>query len=276
MPRSIRFGDYVQAITVDSEQVSYSKLMTRPLFDHLGNEVPQKPEKMRLGGIDAYRLLQPYLSVRFMEQAKAVVPLAAYLALFQLLVLNQSIRDSATLGLGLLAVMVGLMIFLEGLKLGLMPFGEIIGSKLPLKLPLVGVLFIAFLLGIGVTFAEPAIGALQVAGQIVDPKDAPYLYTLLNDRVDATVLVVGVGVGIAAVLGTMRFLYNWSLKPMIYLSLVPCVLLTAYAFVNPELRTMIGLAWDCGAVTTGPVTVPLVLALGIGVATAGGAGEGKL
>ena len=276
MPRSIRYGDYVQAITVDSDQISYSKLMTRPLFDQQGNEVPQKPEKMRLGGMDVYKLLQPYLSVRFMDQAKAVVPLAAYLALFQLLVLNQSIQDSATLGLGLLAVMVGLMIFLEGLKLGLMPFGEIIGSKLPLKLPLVGVLFIAFLLGIGVTFAEPAIGALQVAGQIVDPKNAPYLYTLLNDRVDATVLVVGVGVGIAAVIGTMRFLYNWSLKPLIYLSLIPTALLTAYCFFDPNLRSMIGLAWDCGAVTTGPVTVPLVLALGIGVATAGGAGESKL
>jgi hypothetical protein len=276
MPRSIRYGDYVQAITVDSDQISYSKLMTRPLFDQQGNEVPQKPEKMRLGGMDVYKLLQPYLSVRFMDQAKAVVPLAAYLALFQLLVLNQSIQDSATLGLGLLAVMVGLMIFLEGLKLGLMPFGEIIGSKLPLKLPLVGVLFIAFLLGIGVTFAEPAIGALQVAGQIVDPKNAPYLYTLLNDRVDATVLVVGVGVGIAAVIGTMRFLYNWSLKPLIYLSLIPTSLLTAYCFFDPNLRSMIGLAWDCGAVTTGPVTVPLVLALGIGVATAGGAGESKL
>ncbi|MEN9759122.1 MAG: hypothetical protein RL676_271, partial [Pseudomonadota bacterium] len=158
MPRSIRFGDYVQAITVDSDEIAYSKLMSRPLFDQQGNEVPQKPEKLRLGGMDVYKLLQPYLSVRFMEQAKAVVPLAAYLALFQLLVLNQSIQDSATLGLGLLAVMVGLMIFLEGLKLGLMPFGEIIGSKLPTKLPLVGVLFIAFLLGIGVTFAEPAIG----------------------------------------------------------------------------------------------------------------------
>ena len=276
MPRSIRYGDYVQAISVDSEQVSYAKLMTPPLFDQNGNEVPQKPEKLRLGGMDVYKLLQPYLSVRFMEQAKAVVPLAAYLALFQLLVLNQSIQDSATLGLGLLAVMVGLMIFLEGLKLGLMPFGEIIGNKLPLKLPLVGVLFIAFLLGIGVTFAEPAIGALQVAGQIVDPKDAPYLYTLLNDRVDATVLVVGVGVGIAAVIGTMRFLYNWSLKPLIYLSLIPTGLLTAYCFYNPDLRTMIGLAWDCGAVTTGPVTVPLVLALGIGVATAGGKGDSKL
>ncbi|MGA1093761.1 MAG: DUF1538 domain-containing protein, partial [Burkholderiaceae bacterium] len=123
---------------------------------------------------------------------------------------------------------------------------------------------------------EPAIGALQVAGQIVDPKVAPYLYTLLNDRVDATVLVVGAGVGVAAVIGTLRFLYNWSLKPLIYMSLVPVFALTAFCFFNPDLRTMIGLAWDTGAVTTGPVTVPLVLALGIGVATAGGAGESKL
>ena len=71
-------------------------------------------------------------------------------------------------------------------------FWETIGSKLPLKLPLLGVLFIAFLLGIGVTFAEPAIGALQAVGSIVDPKQAPYLYTLLSpQRVTYTVLFVG-------------------------------------------------------------------------------------
>ena len=276
MPRNVRYGDYVQAISVDSEQISYSKLMPEPEFDSQGREIPQKPNKLKLTGIDVYRLLQPYLQTRFMEQVNAVVPLAAYLALFQILVLGVSIQEAGVLGLGLLAVMVGLMIFLEGLKLGLMPFGQIIGSKLPLKLPLIGVLFIAFLLGVGVTFAEPAIGALQVAGQIVDPKVAPYLYTLLNDRVDSTVLVVGAGVGVAAVIGTLRFLYNWSLKPLIYMSLVPVTLLTAYCFFNPDLRSMIGLAWDTGAVTTGPVTVPLVLALGIGVATAGGAGESKL
>ena len=270
MPRNVRYGDYVQGISVDSEQISYSKLMPEPEFDSQGREIPQKPNKLKLTGIDVYRLLQPYLQTRFMEQVNAVVPLAAYLALFQILVLGVSIQEAGVLGLGLLAVMVGLMIFLEGLKLGLMPFGQIIGSKLPLKLPLIGVLFIAFLLGVGVTFAEPAIGALQVAGQIVDPKVAPYLYTLLNDRVDSTVLVVGAGVGVAAVIGTLRFLYNWSLKPLIYMSLVPVTLLTAYCFFNPDLRSMIGLAWDTGAVTTGPVTVPLVLALGIGVATAGG------
>jgi hypothetical protein len=276
MPRHVRYGDYVQAISVDSEQISYSKLMPEPEFDSQGREIPQKPNKLKLTGIDVYRLLQPYLQTRFMEQVNAVVPLAAYLALFQILVLGVSIQEAGVLGLGLLAVMVGLMIFLEGLKLGLMPFGQIIGSKLPLKLPLIGVLVIAFLLGVGVTFAEPAIGALQVAGQIVDPKVAPYLYTLLNDRVDSTVLVVGAGVGVAAVIGTLRFLYNWSLKPLIYMTLVPVTLLTAYCFFNPDLRSMIGLAWDTGAVTTGPVTVPLVLALGIGVATAGGAGESKL
>jgi hypothetical protein len=104
-----------------------------------------------------------------------------------------------------MAVMVGLMIFMEGLKLGLMPFGDIIGNTLPRKLPLVGVLIIAGLLGIGVTYAEPAIGTLKLAGALVDPEKAPYLFYLLMVRTEATVLLVGLGVGAAAVLGTMRF-----------------------------------------------------------------------
>jgi hypothetical protein len=276
MPRQIRYGDYVQAVTVDQDKLSYSKLMSEPQVDNTGNEIPQKPEKMKMSNLDVYRLLQPYVSTRFMDQVNAVVPLAAYLALFQVLVLQVPVAEAGLLSIGLIAVMGGLMLFMEGLKLGLMPFGEIIGGKLPLKLPLVGVLFIAFLLGIGVTFAEPAIGALQIAGQIVQAEQAPYLYTLLNDRVFTTVLVVGVAVGIAAVIGTLRFLYDWSLKPLIYLGLIPVVIMTGFCTYDDDLRTMVGLAWDCGAVTTGPVTVPLVLALGIGVATAGGGGESKL
>jgi hypothetical protein len=143
-------------------------------------------------------------------------------------------------------------------------------------LPLPGVLTVALLLGIGVTYAEPAIGTLQVAGSIVDPEKAPYLYTMLNDRAGSTVLVVGIGVGIAAVLGTVRFLYDWSLKPLIYCSLLPVGILTAYCAMDDDLATVVGLAWDCGAVTTGPVTVPLVLALGIGVANSGGKGDSQL
>ena len=173
--------------------------------------------------------------------------------------------------------MAGLMFFMEGLKLGLMPFGEAIGNKLPTKSPLVVVLLVAFALGVGVTYAEPAIGALKEAGKIVDVNKAPYLYALLNIYSDLLVVFVGIGVGIAAVLGTCRFIYNWSLKPMIYMTLGPTLLITAYiGFFDADLATTIGLAWDCGAVTTGPVTVPLVLALGIGVASAVGKGDSTL
>ena len=274
MPRkdSMRFGDFVQAMSVDSQRVPFQELMPEPLFDRHGNEYPQPVPKMKLGGGEVVRILQPYLSTRFMDQARAVVPLALYLGLFQYLALQTPVMDASIIAGGLLAVMVGLMMFMEGLKLGLMPFGEVIGNTLPRKLPLAGVLFIAFLLGIGVTFAEPAIGALQVAGSIVDPEKAPYLFTLLNDRSGTTVLLVGLGVGLAAVLGTVRFLRGWSLKPLIFMSLAPTLLLSVIAFMDPELSKIVGLAWDCGAVTTGPVTVPLVLALGIGVASAAGKG----
>ena len=269
---SMRFGDFIQAMSIDSQRVPFQELMPEPLFDRHGNEYPQPVPKMKLGGGEVVKILQPYLSTRFMDQARAVVPLAIYLGLFQYLVLQTPVMDASIIAGGLLAVMVGLMMFMEGLKLGLMPFGEVIGNTLPRKLPLAGVLFIAFLLGIGVTFAEPAIGALQVAGSIVDPEKAPYLFTLLNDRSGATVLLVGLGVGLAAVLGTVRFLRGWSLKPLIFISLTPTLILSVIAFMDPELTKIVGLAWDCGAVTTGPVTVPLVLALGIGVASAAGKG----
>lgn len=274
--KKIRFGDFIRETQVQSTSISYSHLMPKPKYDKNGNEIPNPPQKLKLRPVDTYRLLAPFFSSRFFEQARAVVPLAIYLGLFQWLVLKQSVQNASIIGAGLFAVMIGLMLFMEGLKLGLMPFGEVIGNTLPKKKTLPVVLGIAFALGVGVTFAEPAIGALQVAGSIVDPNKAPYLYTLLNDRAWATVLVVGLGVGSAAVLGTMRFIYGWSLKPMIYLSLIPTILITIVAQFSPELSKVIGLAWDCGAVTTGPVTVPLVLALGIGVSSSVGKGDSAL
>jgi len=276
MAKNIRFGEYVQAVTVDSDSISYSKLIPKPKLDKNGKEIPMKPEKMQLAGSDIYNLLQPYISVRFMEQVNAVVPLAVYLALFQILVLQRTVTGSMEITAGLVAVIVGLMVFMEGLKLGLMPFGDIIGNTLPKKLPLVGVLIIAGLLGIGVTYAEPAIGTLKIAGALVDPEKAPLLYYALMAQTETTVLLVGFGVGLAAVIGSMRFLYGWSLKPLIYISLIPCTILTAICALNPNLTSIVGLAWDCGAVTTGPVTVPLVLALGIGIASSGGKGDSSL
>lgn len=279
MADQYRFGDYQRVSRGGRDVISLDDVIDlRPKLerDAKGNVIPYQVPRLRLTTEETFRLLSPYVSVRFMEQIKAVVPLAVYLALFQILFLRHVVEDSWVITGGLFAVIVGLMFFMEGLKLGLMPFGTVIGSNLPRKSPLPVVLLITLLLGIGVTFAEPAIGALQAAGQNVSVERAPYLYALLNFWSTELVLVVGFSVGLAAVIGTLRFLYSWSLKPLIYGSLVPLLALTMYASVDPEIRNVIGLAWDCGAVTTGPVTVPLVLSLGIGIAAAAGKGESGL
>jgi len=267
--RKIRFGALIREISVKQNVISYNELVR-------GEGAAGRRAKPTLRPLDLYRLLQPYVSVRFIEQMKAVLPLAIYLLLFQILVLHQEVSIPEAIIMGLLAVMIGLMLFMEGLKRGLMPFGEVIGKTLPAKAPLKLVLLIALLLGIGVTFAEPAIGALKTAGSIVQAQSAPYLYSILNDWSVALVFVVGAGVGLAAVLGTIRLLYGWSLKPLIYTTLIPLIGLTWYMSLDPDLSRVLGLAWDCGAVTTGPVTVPLVLALGIGMAATSGRGESPL
>ena len=276
MAKEIRFGAFVREITLHQDRIPYSQLTPEVKYDDDGNQIPYVAPKISLRPIDAYRLIRPYLSVRLLEQIKAVVPLALYLVLFEILILHQQIDDTLVITGGLLAVIIGLMFFMEGLKVGLMPFGEAIGTILPAKAHLNVVLTIAFLLGIGVTFAEPAIGALKAAGQIVNVNSAPYLYALLNEWAEVLVLGVGIGVGFAAVLGTMRFLYGWSLKILIYLTLIPTLGLTMYMMTDPQLSNVLGLAWDCGAVTTGPVTVPLVLSLGIGIAAAAGKEQSSL
>lgn len=276
MPETFRFSDFQQAAGTRVNEISYNDIAPIPERDADGNLIPIVQEPIELSRAEAVALIQPYVRVRLMEQVRAVVPLALYLALFQLLILEQLVEDSWLIMGGLVAVMVGLMFFMEGLKLGLMPLGEMIGSGLPRRSPLPLVLFVTLLLGIGVTFAEPAIGALQAAGSNVSVERAPYLYALLNDWSGTLVLVVGAAVGMAAVLGTLRFLNGWSLKPLIYLALAPVLAVTVYMSTDPDLTATLGLAWDAGAVTTGPVTVPLVLSLGIGIATAAGRGGSGL
>lgn len=267
---TVRYGDLLREISLRQREIRYGEIAA---YESDG-EAP--PRRIELRSLDVYRLLQPYVSVRFLEQARAVVPLALYLVLFELLILRQHVTDSWVVTGGLLAVMVGLMLFMEGLKLGLMPFGEALGNVLPARAKLPVVLLVTFALGVGVTFAEPAIGALQTAGSTVRGDQAPLLVALLGPHSQALVLAVGIGVGLAAVLGTLRFLYGWSLKPLVYATLGPALGLSLYAASRPDLARVIGLAWDSGGVTTGPVTVPLVLALGIGVAASAGRGDGTL
>jgi hypothetical protein len=276
MAHTIRYSEYLRNASLIERHISYNLLTPEVSFDANGKVIPYVAPPVTLSTLDVFRLIKTHLQGRFMEQFRVVIPLAAYLILFLIFILNQRVSAPWSMAFGLFGVVVGLMLFMEGLKLGLMPLGETIGNTLPRKSSLPAVLTVAFVLGVGVTFAEPAIGALQTAGQLVSVEAAPYLYTILNHWTGALVLVVGCGVGLAAVLGTLRLIYGWSLKPMIYFTLVPALGLSLYASVHPELRKVLGLAWDCGAVTTGPVTVPLVLSLGIGIATATGKGNATL
>lgn len=270
MGQKFRYGDFAREMAIDQHVVSYSHLAPKLERDANGELIAYRPETLKLRPLDVHRLLTPYLTSRAVEQLRAVLPLALYLIVFQIFILRQHIAQAAILTAGVAAVIAGLMLFMEGLKLGLMPFAELIGAKLPRRSRLRVVLAIAFFLGIAVTLAEPAVGALQAAGATVDPARAPLLFALLNQWTAALVAVIGIGVGVAAVVGTLRFLRGWSLKPLIYIATAPTLALSAYMMTRPELSVVLGLAWDSGGITTGPVTVPIVLALGIGITAAAG------
>jgi len=237
----------------------------------MSDEQSSDQDKLRLTTQQKIGILCSFAKDKVVEQIQCVWFIILYLVVFQLLVLGLPIVYSLMIAVGISIVIIGLAFFMEGLRLGLMPLGETLGSTLPRKkifgIPcLPASLAFGFVLGAFATFAEPAIGVLRAAGAGVDPTLAPLLWTILNTGAGNLVNSVGAGVGIAVLLGVLRFYKGWSLKPFIYVGVIVLSTFTLYfQFSDARLQHVLGLAWDCGAVTTGPVTVPLVLALGIGV-----------
>lgn len=213
-------------------------------------------------------MLVGYARARIMEQIKLVAFIILYLVLFQVFILQVPLIDSIGIAGGIALVIFGLAFFLDGLLLGLMPLGERVGVKLPTRVGIVFIAIFGLFLGFGATLAEPAISALRTAGAGVTAWDAPLLYMLLERKTEWLVTSVGIGVGIAVAVGMFRFYYELSIKPFIYVLIPLALVLSVIANFNPNLESIVGLAWDSGAVTTGAVTVPLVLALGIGVSRA--------
>ena len=169
-----------------------------------------------------------------------------------------------SLALGAIIVVIGLTFFIYGLELALFPIGEALAVALAQKGSLVWLLIFAFLLGFGTTVAEPALTAVAKeaslvaasAGVIADTTEArgSYVWGLR--------LTVAVSVGIALVVGVLRIVFGWSLPVMIISGYMLVIALTAFA--PPEI---VGIAYDSGGVTTSTVTVPLVAALGVGLAS---------
>jgi len=235
-----------------------------PMINH------SDPNKINVTFKQALSILVPYIWRILKEQLITVVPVCLYLVLFQLVVLRQGLSNIGWVVGGVSLVIFGLMFFLEGVRISLVPVGEAIGDNLPRSSTLVPLLLFSFVLGILGAFGEPVIGSLQIAGGNVNPEAAPLLYDILVRKPILLSLVISFGVGLAVTLSTLRTLYNWSLKPLILPIVGTCVLATLLASRSEQLGTAIGLAWDCGAVIVGPVLCPLVLALGLGIFRATG------
>lgn len=234
----------------------------------------REPNRIHLPWRVAAAMIWNYAKIRVTEQVKAVAFIVLYLVGFQMLVLKTTPSDALHIAAGLGMVVSGLAFFLEGLFLGLMPLGERVGVQLPQRSHLVVIVAFGLLLGVGSTLAEPAIASLRVAGLNVTPWDAPLLYRLLETQPGHLVVAIAAGVGVAVACGMIRSFFGFSLKVFLF-SIVPLVLgVTAYCSLDANLATILNLAWDTGGVTTGPVTVPLILALGIGVSRSAHQQEG--
>ncbi len=194
-----------------------------------------------------------------------LVPILAVVLIFQVLVIQKPIPNVVDLMTGTLFVVIGLTLFVQGLEQSLFPLGESMAYAFARKGSLFWLLVFAFCLGFGTTVAEPALIAIaqeaasiaSKAGIIEQTTDAQDSYAL------GLRLTVALSVGFAILVGVLRIIRGWPLYYLIIGGYIGVVVMTPFA--PPEI---IGIAYDSGGVTTSTITVPLVTALGVGLATA--------
>jgi hypothetical protein len=198
------------------------------------------------------------------DSVRDLLPIIGVIAFFQLVVLQQPIPNFSKILFGALFVVAGLTLFVQGLKIGLFPLGENMARDFAGKGSLFWLLLFAFALGFGTTVAEPALIAVseeaaEVAaggGWIENADAAKQAYA------DGLRITVALSVGIAILVGVLRIIKGWPIQYLIIGGYIGVVLMTAVA---P--KEIIGIAYDSGGVTTSTITVPLVTALGVGLAS---------
>ncbi len=192
-----------------------------------------------------------------------LAPIILVIAFFQIVVLRQPFPNLGEILVGLVCVVVGLTLFIQGLESGLFPLGEEIAHEFANKSSLMALLSFAFCLGFGTTVAEPAL--IAVAAEAADvAADAGAIVASDAARQDYAFnlrMVVAFSVGVAIVVGVMRILKGWPIHRLIIGGYILVTIMTLFA---PD--EIIGIAYDSGGVTTSTITVPLVTALGVGLA----------
>ncbi len=193
-----------------------------------------------------------------------LLPIFLVIGFFQFVVLQQPIPNLGEILAGSFFVLIGLTLFVQGLEMGLFPLGETLAYGFARKGSLTWLLVFAFALGFGTTMAEPALIAVaneaaKVAaeGHVIEATEqarADYAFGLR--------LTVALSVGFALLIGILRIVRGWPVQYLVIGGYLGVIVMTIFA---PQ--EIIGIAYDSGGVTTGTVTVPLVTALGVGLAS---------
>ncbi len=200
----------------------------------------------------------------FLGSTRDLAPIVLVIGFFQLVVLQQPIPNLGNILLGTAFVLIGLTLFIQGLEMGLFPLGESMAHAFAHKGSVFWLVVFAFSLGFGTTVAEPALIAVSSeaaivaanGGMIVDSDASRESYAFWLR------ITVAVSVGFAILLGVIRIIKGWPVQWFIIGGYVGVIIMTGFA--PPEI---IGIAYDSGGVTTSTITVPLVTALGIGLAS---------
>ena len=204
------------------------------------------------------------LLLAMLGSVRDLMPIFLVIVFFQFFVLQQQLPNIAQILLGVLFVVLGLTFFIHGLEQGLFPIGESMATAFARKGSLFWLLVFAFSLGFGTTVAEPALIAVAAeaadvaaTGQMIEASEAAR-----ESYANGLRYTVALSVGLALVIGVIRILKGWPVQWLIVGGYLLVVVMTFFA---PE--EIIGIAYDSGGVTTSTITVPLVTALGVGLAS---------
>lgn len=189
----------------------------------------------------------------FVSSLKNLIPVLVVIVAFWLFVANEVPENPLSIATGLVMAAAGIALFLQGLEMSIFPLGESLSNKIASKGSLALVLLFGFCVGFGVVIAEPALIVVAQEAQAVT-----------NGRIDGFVLrlVIAISVGFILMLGLFRVVLGHSIRWYMfagYMILIPITFLTP--------KEITGIAFDMGPVSANIVTVPLVTALGIGIAS---------
>ncbi len=192
-----------------------------------------------------------YIKDFFLDLLKTVGPIIAIVFLLHFTFIKFPPQVLLKFLLASFMILLGLKLFLKGIKISLLPIGEKIGSELPKKKSISLILVMGFILGFSVTVAEPDVRVLSSQIDLVS-----------NGAINKNIFIVfiGIGIGVFLLISFLRLLLN---IPIIYFLFAGYLIILVLSFFTP--KQFIAVSFDAGGVTTGPITVPIIMSLGLGI-----------